>query len=169
MEILAKPGVGGILEQTINGQIHVLVQERYKDDVPIENGLIEIPAGKIRANENIYDCLRREIKEETGLDVDNIEGEDESTLVELKGYKVLNYSPFSSSQNIEGYYPIIVQVFICKVSGELLHESPESKNLRWISLKELDQLITKNCSVFYPMHIDTLRKYLKVKNHNFNK
>lgn len=163
MEMLAKPGVGGILEQNINGQIHILIQERYKDDAPVENGLIEIPAGKIRAFESVYDCLRREIKEETGLNVENIEGEDESTLVELNGYKVLNYSPFSNSQNLEGYYPIMVQVFICKVSGELLQESAESKNIRWISLKKLDELIAKNSSMFYPMHIDTLKKYLKFK------
>ncbi len=41
--------------------------------------MIEIPAGEIREFENIYDCLRREIHEETGLEVTYIEGEDEAS------------------------------------------------------------------------------------------
>ena len=75
------------------------MQERYKGN-DRENGLVEIPAGKIREFENIYDCLRREISEETGLEVTYIQGEEESVIVEHNGYKVLNYTPFSCSQNI---------------------------------------------------------------------
>lgn len=163
MEILAKPGVGGILERYINGDLHILIQERFKDENSIENGLIEIPAGKVRAYENVYDCLRREVKEETGLNIDNIQGESDSTILEGNGYKVLNYMPFSNSQNIDGYYPIMVQVFICQVSGDLLYQSNESRNIRWISLQDLSELLSNNCTMFYPMHVETLKKYLKVK------
>ncbi len=49
MELLAKPGVGGIIEKKINGIDYILIQERYKEDAGTEAGLIEIPAGKIRA------------------------------------------------------------------------------------------------------------------------
>ncbi|HWR24081.1 MAG TPA: NUDIX domain-containing protein [Feifaniaceae bacterium] len=52
------------------------MQARWKEDAPSENGLLEIPAGKIRAFESIFDALRREIKEETGLSVTEILGED---------------------------------------------------------------------------------------------
>lgn len=118
MELFAKPGVGGIIEKNINGIDYILIQDRCKDDAKLEYGLLEIPAGKIREYENIFDCLRREIWEETGLKVTNIKGEEESIVLEFNGYKVLNYTPFSCSQNIQGTYPIMVQTFICNADGE---------------------------------------------------
>ncbi|WP_072910919.1 NUDIX domain-containing protein [Pseudobutyrivibrio xylanivorans] len=59
-ELFSKPAAGGIIEKIVDGEVFVLIQERCKGNVH-EDGLIEIPAGKIREFENIYDCLRREI------------------------------------------------------------------------------------------------------------
>jgi hypothetical protein len=97
----------------------------------------------------------------SGAIIDIIEG---SWIYESNGYKVLNYSPFNCSQNIYGYYPIMVQVFICEVCGELLQKTDESKNIRWISLAELSLYIKRNENYFYPMHTFTIKKYLKSKN-----
>jgi ADP-ribose pyrophosphatase len=163
MELLAKPAVGGIIEKNIDEIDYILIQDRCKDDAKLEYGLLEIPAGKIREFENIFDCLRREIWEETGLRVTNIKDEDEATIVENNGYKVLSYIPFACSQNIQGTYPIMVQIFICNADGELLNKSSETKNIRWISLIELKKLLEENNSLFYPMHITTLERYLKAK------
>ncbi|MGE5530062.1 MAG: NUDIX hydrolase [Patescibacteria group bacterium] len=163
MEVLSIPGVGGILEKQIDGTEYILIQERWKEEAPNETGLIEIPAGKIRAFENIFDCLCREIKEETGLDIVKINEEDESQIIELNGYKVLNYHPFSCSQNIMGNYPVMVQVFICKVKGEVIKESNETKNLRWISIKDLKRKLETEKDKFYPMHVKTLEDYIIYK------
>lgn len=163
METFTKPGVGGIIERNKNGIDYILVQDRCKDDAKSEFGLMEIPAGKIREFDNIFDCLRREIQEETGLKVTEIKGENEAEVFESNGYKVLSYHPFSCSQNIEGTYPIIVQVFICSAEGELLDKSNETKNIRWISLTELKDLLERNPGSFYPMHVVTLEKYLEMK------
>jgi ADP-ribose pyrophosphatase len=166
MELFSKPGVGGIIEKNIDGIDYILVQDRYKVDARTEAGLIEIPAGKIREFENIFDCLRREIREETGLEVTYIEGENESTIFIKNNYKVLNYMPFSCSQNIQGAYPIMVQIFICKANGKLLKKTNETENIRWMALKELQDLLESNDNFFYPMHVETLKKYLKHKKHN---
>lgn len=163
MELFSKPGVAGIIEKNINGIDCILVQDRYKDDAEAEAGLIEIPAGKIREYENIFDCLRREIWEETGLKVTYIEGEDKATVFEANGYKVLSYTPFSCSQNIQGTYPIMVQAFICKASGDLLKITNETKNIRWMSLVELQKLLKSNKNLFYPMHVTSLLEYLHKK------
>lgn len=163
MELFAIPGVGGIIERNIDGIDYILIQDRCKDDAKLECGLLEIPAGKIREFENIFDCLRREIWEETGLKVTYIKGEDEAIVVESNGYEVLNYTPFSCSQNIQGTYPIMVQTFICNAEGELLNRSNETKNIRWISLIELKKLLESDKNLFYPMHVTTLEKYLKTK------
>ncbi|MGE5576286.1 MAG: NUDIX hydrolase [Syntrophothermus sp.] len=98
MESFAIPGVGGIIEKNIAGTDYILIQERCKTDAPAESGLIEIPAGKIRKYENIFDCLRREIWEETGLEVTEIYGEAEAKLIQSQGYKVLSYKPFSCAK-----------------------------------------------------------------------
>ena len=161
-ELFSKPAAGGIIEKEVDGEVFILMQERYKGNVQ-ENGWLEIPAGKIREFENIYDCLRREIFEETGLTVTYIQGEEEAVITEHKGYKVLNYAPFSCSQNVDGEYPIMVQVFICRASGKELDESNESRNIRWVSIKDLKDMLRDNEDSFYPMHISTLKKYLKSK------
>lgn len=163
MEVLSKPAVSAIIEKVIDGVEYILVQNRCKEDFKKEEGLIEIPAGKIRAFECIYDTLRREVKEETGLDVIKIYGEEESKKITLNGYEVISYEPFSSSQNIYGEYPIMVQSFICKTKGQLLSETNESKNINWVPLTKLKELIQSNSHMFYPMHIETLNKYLKYK------
>lgn len=163
MEKFAIPGVGGIIERELYGNYNILIQERCKDDSSIEDGMIEIPAGKIREFENIFDCLRREVHEETGLEVVEIEGEKDSFLIDLNGYRVLSYTPFSCAQNTGGTYPIMVQVFICKVRGTLLLESEESKNMRWVSIKDLEELVNNHIEKIYPMHIGTLRKYLSYR------
>lgn len=155
------PGVGGIIEKDIRGTRHILIQERFKEEAPSERGMLEIPAGKIREYENVFDCLRREIKEETGLEVVEIEGEDQAETVSFNGYKVISYTPFNTSQNLSGHYPIMVQVFLCRVKGELLKRSSEAKNIRWISRNELDRLLESNEKSFYPMHVHTLKKYLE--------
>jgi 8-oxo-dGTP pyrophosphatase MutT (NUDIX family) len=165
-EKFAVPGVGAIIEKQIDGEDYIVIQERVKNK-PREGshkeiGLIEIPAGKIHEYEDVYSCLRREVREETGLIIDTIEGEDSSQIISINGYKVLHYTPFSNSQNIEGYYPIMVQVFICSVNDDLLSgfTSNETKNVRWEKLSIISTLLS-DYTRFYPMHISTLLKYIE--------
>ncbi len=163
MELFSIPSAAGIIVKKVENENYVLIQERWKLGTESENGLIEIPGGKVREYENVYNCLRREIKEETGLRVIEIDGECDSTILETNGYKVLNYMPFSCSQNIAGTYPIMVEVFICKVDGEIIKETDESKNIHWISLYELNKLLNENNDKIFPMHNAVLKKYLNVK------
>lgn len=163
-ESFSIPGVGGIITKTVNNEEFILIQDRVKEDAESERGMIEIPAGKIRAFENIYDCLRREVLEETGYIIETIEGEDDAEIEEINHYKVLNYVPFACSQNLEGNYPIMVQIFICHVKEDTKdpRESNESKNIRWENVSRVKDLL-KEKNNLYPMHIRTLEKYCKRK------
>jgi ADP-ribose pyrophosphatase len=165
LELFAKPGVGGIIEKNINGIDYILIQERFKEDAKKEEGLVEIPAGKVREFENIFDTLRREIWEETGLEVVEIKGENNIIIFESNDYKVLSYMPFSCSQNLQGEYPIMVQTFICTAKGNILKRTNETKNIRWVSLTELKDMLDNDEDIFYPMHVITLKKYLDLKLH----
>lgn len=160
MERFAVPGAGAIIRRNQDGCEQILLQERCKKDAPSEDGLLEIPAGKIREFESLYDTIRREVKEETGLDVIKIMGEDEALVHAANGYKVLNFKPFSCSQNLEGAYPIMVFVFVCTAEGTLLRLSDEARNFEWISREELSKILTDTPERIYPMHVDTLRAYL---------
>ncbi len=160
MEIFAKPAVGAIIEKNVNGELHILIQERWKVDDAPENGLIEIPAGKVREYENIFDGLRREVWEETGLRLTEIQGEKETVTCNCNGYKVISFNPFYSSQNLSGVYSIMLQTFICKATGELLTQSDESVNIRWISIRNLKVLLEENENAFFPMHVNALKKYI---------
>lgn len=160
MEIFAKPAVGAIIEKEINGVAHILIQERCKEDDVLERGLIEIPAGKVREYENIFEGLRREVWEETGLKLTEIQGEKDIVTCNCNGYTVISFNPFYSSQNLSGGYSIMLQTFLCKATGELLHQSDESVNIRWISVEDLKVLLDESESLFYPMHINALKKYI---------
>lgn len=156
------PAVTAIVVKEIDGVNYILLQERWKNN-PLEDGLLEIPGGKISEYENIFASLRREVIEETGYSVKKIYGEDKSTFVEFNGYRVLNYESFASAQNLEKNYPIMTQFFICEVEGEKLEETNETKNIKWFSLDEVSLVINENPEKFYPMHINAIRKYLLTK------
>ncbi len=160
MEVFAKPAVAGIIEKVIDQEVYLLIQNRFKKNAPKEKGLIEIPAGRVREYENVYDCLRREIYEETGLEVISIKGEEQSTILESNGQRILTYNPFASSQCINGNYPLVLQAFICRVKGVPVAKSEEADNIRWIAINKLERLLNTEPESFYPMHVDILKKYL---------
>jgi 8-oxo-dGTP pyrophosphatase MutT (NUDIX family) len=62
-----------IIERSPNGTIEIVVQTRNKPDEPQK---IELPGGRIEPFESLIQALIREVKEETGLDVIEIEGEN---------------------------------------------------------------------------------------------
>jgi isopentenyldiphosphate isomerase len=41
--------------------------------------------------------------------------------------------------------------------------SDESRNIKWMPLTELRELLMKDESKFFPMHVMTLKKYLSTK------
>jgi ADP-ribose pyrophosphatase len=156
------PGVAGIIENQDAKEKQILIQERCKADAPKEKGLIEIPAGKIREFENIFETLRREVLEETGLTITEILGESNSSMVCQNSYEVKGFEPFFVSQNLAGSYPIMVMTFLCKARGNTLIRSDESANIRWVKMADLRQMLLANPEKFYPMHISALKKYMKL-------
>lgn len=95
----------------------VLVQERIKNWKGIA-----FPGGKINNGESIAKSTIREVKEETGLDINNLE------LCGIKNW----YNEEKNERSI---------VFLYKVtsfSGNLILETDEGKNY-WISEEELSQ------------------------------
>lgn len=74
-ETFALPAVGAIIVKRVGNDEFILVQNRKKNNSDGTDGLLEIPAGKIREYENIFEALRREVWEETGLHITAVRGE----------------------------------------------------------------------------------------------
>ena len=126
MEKFAIPCVAAIIEKIINNEKYILIQTRQKENGAETNGMLEVPAGKIREYENIFEALRREVKEETGLSITKILGEDNQISNFIKGNEVISYTPYCITQNLSGAYSIILNTFLCEAKGELLTETNES-------------------------------------------
>ena len=123
IEKFAIPAVGAIIIKHVGDEEFILVQNRKKNNGDGMDGLLEISAGKIREYENIFDALRREVLEETGLQVTKIWGEDERQFLDVAGNKTILFTPYCVTQNLSGAYSIILSTFLCEAEGKLLERT----------------------------------------------
>lgn len=158
-EIFAIPCVGAIIEKVISNEKYILIQTRQKEDGNETNGMIEIPAGKIREYENIFSTLRREVWEETGLKITKIYGEDSSVDTRTGSVSTLSFQPFCVTQNLSGAYSIILNTFLCEAEGDLIESTNETENVHWMRAVELREMLNGNPEKIFFMHINALKKY----------
>ena len=112
-ETFAIPAVGAIIIKQVEGEEYILVQNRKKNNGDGMDGLLEIPAGKVREYENIFEALRREVWEETGLHLTTVRGEEDSQFLDVNGNQTIIFSPYCVTQNLSGAYSIILSTFLC--------------------------------------------------------
>lgn len=113
-------GVGGILIE--NGKI-LLIKRATEPN----KGLWTIPGGKIKFGEKIEDALKREMLEETGLEVEILDLEDIYELIMSNGEVRYHY--------------IILDYRVRRISGEP-KSSTDALELKWFSKEELKHIET---------------------------
>lgn len=150
-----------------NGETLIYLQERWKPKTsPTYSGLIEIPAGKIEEYENVYDALKREVKEECGLDIIKINNDFQGEIYEHNEIdKAFVFKPFICQQvlSTNNGLPWIGFVFLCEADGAVKINKIEARNPRWISMKELKTLIYDHPEKIFPLQVPVLKYY--VENH----
>jgi 8-oxo-dGTP diphosphatase len=96
----------------------LLVKERGKN--------WETPGGVVEKGETLEGALRREIKEETGYDVD------------LKNFFFVSYKKFSVKfYNLHIFYK-------ASLKSKISEPEKEIEEIKWFDAKELEELIEKN-------------------------
>lgn len=106
---------------------------------------IELPGGQLKEYESLLDCLKREVKEETGFDV--IEVVDSLEYVKTKspqGFVVECMSPFAVYQTVEGPVDSMGVYFKCYVSGKGLDIGDDSERVGWVTREELAGFVEKD-------------------------
>ncbi|MBR2131341.1 MAG: NUDIX domain-containing protein [Oscillospiraceae bacterium] len=161
-ETFATPCVGAIIERVIHNEKYILIQTRQKADGNETNGMIEIPAGKIREYENIFSALRREIFEETGLKITKIHGENSSTYTQTNDITTVSFQPYYVTQNLSGAYSIILTTFLCEAEGNCALFTNETENIHWEKASDLEQLLRNEPEKIFFMHINALKKYFQM-------
>lgn len=161
-EVFAKPCVGAIIEKVTDNEKYILVQTRQKEDGNETNGMLEIPAGKIREYEDIFSTLRREVWEETGLKITKIYGEGAAVWTQTGGVTTISFSPYCVTQNLSGAYSIILNTFLCEAEGDLIESTNETENVHWEKVSEIERLVSENPEKIFFMHVNALRKYLHI-------
>ncbi|BFH72635.1 NUDIX hydrolase [Sulfurisphaera javensis] len=120
--------VGGVI---LNQNKEILLVKRKN---PPNKGSWAIPGGKVKFGETLEEAVKREIKEETNLEV-----EVKDLLAVIQIIK-------------EGFHYVILD-FICEVKNGILKPGSDAEDAKYFSFAELDKI---NSS---PTTIDMLRKY----------
>ncbi len=159
-----KAVISAILEKEEKGIKYILIQTRWKPKTsPTFTGLLEIPAGAIESYENVYDTLKREVLEETGLKIEAVAGDWQSEVEEnIPGNKSRVFKPFICQQVLatRGGLPWIGFVFRVRVSGQPKAQRSEVKNPKWITLTELENIINNQPELIFPLQFPVLKHYL---------
>ncbi len=159
------PVVSAIIERVRDGKTEILVQTRWKPERdPIYSGTLEIPAGWIDKYENVYDALRREVFEETGLTIIKIK--DDRQTNEHKTDKddcSFAFTPFCCQQQLKGGRPWIGFVFLCEVEDtQPIAQQEEVKDIRWMAKDELRELFLQTPEKIFTLQLGVLDYYFSV-------
>lgn len=150
-----------IIERDGPDGVDILVQVRNK---PHEGGKsIELPGGRVDAFESLIGALRREVREETGLELVQIEGLD--TRIETKGIdtNVECLQPFAAYQTLSGPVDSMGIYFRCRVEGKLLKSGDDTERPHWMPVAEIARMLNSDPEQFLFVDRAGLVYFLKVE------
>jgi len=128
--------VSAIIEKVEDGKRYSFMQTRWKPQAsPTYLGVFEIPAGGIDGYENAYDAVKREVKEETGLEITKFIDDVQTPVMYARpGDASIAFRPFLCQQVLEtnGGLPWVGFVFRCEATGTISMQTSEAKDPRCI-------------------------------------
>lgn len=133
----------------------VLIQQRVKPNAGVFNGFWELPQGKLRHNESIIDCAKRELFEETGMrDFSNDKIKKEYIQNELIEF---SKSIIVCESGLYSYFAICV---VGQANGTPKN-TIEAINHAWVDKERVCELIDSD--LFFPLNIPMLKDYFGIE------
>jgi len=150
-----------IIERCVGNTKEIIIQTRNK---PGQEKL-ELPGGRVNEFESFEDALKREVFEETGLEVVEIEGQE--SRIDTSGmsddFFMECLKPFAVYQTLKGPVDSMGAYFKCRVTGTIKQEGDCTSNIKWIDIKELDALVHNQKELFSEIDIAGILFYLNEK------
>ncbi len=143
MIVIIHVNARAIVIQLVDNEIQILIQKRHK---PGELECYELPGGRIEEYELITEAVKREVYEETGLEVTEIENQDTQIIThnDINSFSIQCIKPFTSYQTIQGPVDSFGVYFICKAKGNIIYQGDDSVDVHWASILEIETLIKNN-------------------------
>ena len=113
-------GVGAIIIH----QSKILIVKRANEPA---KGLWSIPGGVVELGEHLYKAIKREVKEETGLEID-IE----------RLLDAVDNIVFDEDNRIQYHYVLLD--YLCRLRGGALKAADDVQEIQWVSLEALQSL-----------------------------
>ncbi len=153
-ETFVLPNVYGLIR---NSTGDVLIQRRWKPQSdPDTLGMWELPGGKWRAGEPAQDCLRREVKEECGLDLSLVEGT--FARHEHLGQLVETSNPLLTVQMLAGPYVSVLTIYAGFSDGQPASQGDGARDAHFMGLSDLKRALTSRASEFTALSFAALRE-----------
>jgi 8-oxo-dGTP pyrophosphatase MutT (NUDIX family) len=142
----------------------ILVQTRWKPDRgPHYSGTLEIPAGGMYRYEKVYDAVKREVLEETGLRVISFDSDIRTKTYAPHHDDCFAFVPFCCQQQLNGGLPRVGFVFLCQVeNAEPTPQHDEVRDIRWMKTSELRTIIEEAPECVFTLQLGVLDYYLQV-------
>ena len=110
--------------------------------------------------ESLDDALKREIKEETGLILHSVDGEQSRLVAGVRGTQVECLKPFAVYQTIQGPVDLLGFYFRCRAEGELKAVGDDALGASWIAIEELSNLVSQQPALFSWVDLAGIQYYL---------
>lgn len=150
-----------IIEHDVDRISMILIQVRNK---PHEGGKwLELPGGRVEEFESLVSALKREVVEETGLEVTFIEGINTRLETRSADANVECLAPFAVYQTLKGPVESMGVYFLCKAEGKLLSVGDETEDIQWMPVLQLAEWMKTSPEKFDWVDRAGLMYYLRLK------
>lgn len=128
----------------------------------------QFPGGHLEENETLLDCLKREVKEETGIELND--EEIDKNIIEKNTHYTRNYRNSKKNRKNEIYYYIIKTNKLPNINNSLLDKNEIDGNytIKMIDINNVEQILIDSISlnevnkIIVEEMLDVINEYKKI-------